>query len=136
MIGKELLEILILVPVSGTYDKNNRTHLINADGTFEFMIPLALLFETVRTLPAHYMNVYPVIQIKRAITTASGISATYITPSKLENGKEVGKIVTPLLTPEIKFSKIELVYNEIVFNDGIDTKAVELQYELIMKVPD
>lgn len=103
----------------GVYSKANRTHMINADGTFEFMIPLALIFETIRTLPAHYMHLLPVIQLKRAAATSVGIFVS-------NDGDNDSADKT--LIPEINFSKIELVYNEIVFNDGIDSRRVEQQY--------
>lgn len=60
--------------IPGTYSKTNRTHLLNPDGTFQLYIPASFLFQTLKTLPTIYKNIFPIIRFIRNSTRCVGVT--------------------------------------------------------------
>lgn len=54
----------------------NHTECLNPDGSYEFLIPLKMLFETIKTLPCIYKQLFPTISLMRSNTDCVGITSS------------------------------------------------------------
>lgn len=109
----------------GVYSADTRSHLLAADGTYDFWVPLSFLFETFASFGPIYSQLSPVIKLERTNKLCTGIMWSGYTDAAF-NVTGAGT-VNPLGRLTNTISNLSLEYDEYDPSLAIE-KPIMMQY--------
>lgn len=104
--------------IPGTYSLETRSHILAADGSYEFWVPLSFLFETFASFGPIYSQLSPVIKLERTNKFCTGVmwagyaDAAFNTTKAAVVDPVTPAVVYPLGRLTNTISKLSLEYDE------------------------